>query len=48
MPNFCGGKCAEDIQTYFKATLENTPNMKVCSADIILRVKIEPSAAKVL
>lgn len=25
MLNFCGGECAEDIQTHFKTTLENTP-----------------------
>jgi len=46
--NFCGGECAENIQTHFKATLENTGNMKVCSADTILRVQKELSTAKVL
>ena len=48
MLNFCGGECAENIQTHFKATLENTHNMKVCSADTILRVQKELSTAKVL
>ena len=48
MLNFCGGECAEDIQTHFKATLENTHNMNVCSADTILRVQKELSTAKVL
>ncbi|HRO09424.1 MAG TPA: IS1380 family transposase [Saprospiraceae bacterium] len=48
MLNFCGGECAEDIQTHFKATLENTHNLNVCSADTILRVQKELSTSKVL
>lgn len=48
MLNFCGGECAEDIQTHFKATLANTHSLNVCSADTILRVQKELSTAKVL
>lgn len=48
MLNFCGGECAEDIQTHFKATLENTHSLNVCSADTILRVQKELSTSKVI
>ena len=48
MLNFCGGECAEDIQTHFKSTLENTQSVNVCSADTILRVQKELSTAKVI
>jgi len=46
MLNFCGGECAEDIQTHFKATLENTHSLNVCSADTILRLQKELSTEK--
>ncbi|MDR2972462.1 MAG: IS1380 family transposase [Bacteroidales bacterium] len=32
-----GGECAEDIQQYFRSTLEQIPNNKVASADTLLR-----------
>jgi len=34
---FCGGDCAEDIQTHFKENLSSIPDNKVPSADTILR-----------
>lgn len=48
MLNFCGGECAEDIQTHFKSALENTHSMKVCSPDTILRVQKELSTDKIV
>ena len=48
MLNFCGGECTDNIQTHFKATLENTLILNVCSADTILRVQKELRTAKVL
>lgn len=43
---FSGGDCAEDIQTNLKSELSNVINMKVCSADTILRLQKELSVAK--
>ena len=39
MTIFSGGDCAEDIQTNLKGELENIENMKICSADTILRLQ---------
>jgi hypothetical protein len=36
---FAGGDCAEDIQTNLKVELSNIENMKLCSADTILRLQ---------
>jgi len=36
---FAGGDCAEDIQTNLKVELSNIKNMKLCSADTILRLQ---------
>jgi len=36
---FAGGDCAEDIQTNLKTELSNILNMKLCSADTILRLQ---------
>jgi hypothetical protein len=38
---FSGGDCAEDIQTNLKSELSNVLNMKICSADTILRLQKE-------
>lgn len=43
---FSGGDCAEDIQTNLKAEPSNVLNMKICSADTILRLQKELSLAK--
>lgn len=43
---FSGGDCAEDIQTNLKSELSNVVNMKICSADTILRIQKELSLAK--
>jgi hypothetical protein len=43
---FSGGDCAEDIQTNLKAELSNVLNMKICSADTLLRLQKELSLAK--
>lgn len=43
---FSGGDCAEDIQTNLKSELSNVLNMKICSADTILRLQKELSLAK--
>lgn len=43
---FSGGDCAEDIQTNLKSELSNVSNMKICSADTILRLQKELSLAK--
>jgi len=36
---FAGGDCAEDIQTNLKTELSNILNIKLCSADTILRLQ---------
>jgi hypothetical protein len=36
---FCGGDCAEDIQTHLREALENIPGNSVPSADTLLRGK---------
>jgi len=36
---FAVGACAEDIQTNLKVELSNIENMKLCSADTILRLQ---------
>jgi hypothetical protein len=46
MTIFAGGDCAEDIQTNLKGELENITNMKVCSADTILRLQKDLSTEK--
>ena len=46
MTIFAGGDCAEDIQTNLKGEFENITNMKVCSADTILRLQKELSTKK--
>ena len=43
---FSGGDCAEDIQTNLKAELSNVMNMKISSADTILRLQKELCLAK--
>lgn len=43
---FSGGDCAEDIQTNLKSELSNVLNMKICSADTILRLQKELCLAK--
>lgn len=43
---FSGGDCAEDIQTNLKSELSNVLDMKICSADTILRLQKELSLAK--
>jgi hypothetical protein len=43
---FSGGDCAEDIQTNLKSELSNVLNMKICSADTLLRVQKELSLTK--
>ncbi|AWG21614.1 hypothetical protein FFWV33_08740 [Flavobacterium faecale] len=43
---FSGGDCAEDIQTNLKSELSNVLNMKICSADTILRLQKELSLVK--
>lgn len=43
---FCGGDCAEDIQTNLKDELTQIKDLKVCSADSILRLQKELSLGK--
>lgn len=43
---FSGGDCAEDIQTNLKTELSNVLDMKICSADTLLRLQKELSLAK--
>lgn len=43
---FSGGDCAEDIQTNLKSELSNILDMKISSADTILRLQKELSVAK--
>ena len=43
---FAGGDCAEDIQTNLKSELSNTLNMKICSADTILRLQKSLNSGK--
>lgn len=43
---FSGGDCAEDIQTNLKSELSNVLNMKICSADTLLRLQKELCLAK--
>ncbi len=35
---YCGGDCAEDIQTHLKAALSSCPDNKVASSDTLLRL----------
>lgn len=34
---YCGGDCAEDIQSHIRQDLKNIPGNRVCSADTLLR-----------
>lgn len=43
---FSGGDCAEDIQTNLKSELSNVLDMKICSADTLLRLQKELCLAK--
>ncbi|MEG3978770.1 IS1380 family transposase [Microcoleus sp. herbarium8] len=43
---FSGGDCAEDIQTNLKSELSDVLEMKICSADTLLRLQKELSVAK--
>jgi len=43
---FSGGDCAEDIQTNLKSELSSVLNMKICSADTLLRLQKELCLAK--
>jgi hypothetical protein len=43
---FAGGDCAEDIQTNLNSELSNVMNMKICSADTILRLQKSLNSGK--
>ncbi|MBX9808667.1 MAG: IS1380 family transposase, partial [Flavobacteriaceae bacterium] len=43
---FSGGDCAEDVQSNLKSELSNILEMKISSADTILRLQKELSSSK--